>query len=319
VNRLEEFRAGLDARQQRALEAFEARAGKFGGREFREAPIEDQEVTASGDPEAAFITRGYAAVYNRKSLDLGGFQEIIEAGAFNDVLDADPHVLLLRDHAPGTELASTRSAKFPLELRTDPRGLHFYAKAVDTTDAQDLKKRMLGGLTNQASFAFTVDSDTWEIRNEGKDSEQIIRTIHKVGELFDVTITAMGAYPQTSSQIVKDYARAFMQANGRSADEPGAEEPAPPAPTAPEAETPEVPVVERDESGDPSHPDVSERVGGDQGAVPESKQLRRARSRAQMALARHRHLIGEHDEQDRGGSAGLAGGSRADGGAVPSA
>jgi hypothetical protein len=58
VNRLEEFRAGLDARQQRALEAFEARAGKFGGREFREAPIEDQEVTASGDPEAAFITRG---------------------------------------------------------------------------------------------------------------------------------------------------------------------------------------------------------------------------------------------------------------------
>jgi HK97 family phage prohead protease len=293
VNPIEEFRANLTARQSRALEAFEQRAGRFGGREFREATIEDQEVTSSGDPDAAFITRGYAAVYNRKSLDLGGFQEIIEDHAFDDVLDGDPHVLLLRDHAPGTELASTRSTQFPLELRADPRGLHFYAKVVNTTDAQDLRKRMQGGLTNQASFAFTVDQDTWEIRNEGKADEQIIRTIHRVGELFDVTITAMGAYPQTSSLVVKDYARAFMQASGRPADAPGAEEPAPPAPSAPEAETPEGPAVERDEAGAPSLP---EGEGGDESAsVEESRRLRLARSRAKAAVARHRHLIGEHE------------------------
>jgi HK97 family phage prohead protease len=296
MNRMEEFRSRLDVRQQRALEVFEQRAGKFGGREFREAPLDEQTVENTGDPDAAFIVRGHAAVYNRKSLDLGGFQEIIEPSAFDDVLDGDPHTLLLRDHQPGTELASTRSTRFPLELRSDPKGLHFYAKVVNTTDAQDLRKRMEGGLTNQASFAFTVESDTWEIRNEGKPDEQVIRTIHKVRDLFDVTITAMGAYPQTDSSVVRGLARAYVESSGRSAEEPGAEEPAPPAPTVPEAETPEQPLVERDQSGNPSHPDG---VGGDpEDASTETKRLRQARSRAQMALARHRHHLGEHDEQD---------------------
>lgn len=306
--RLEAVRARLQTVQaRRALATFEARCGRFGDTERRTTDLDSVETDTSGNPQVDFIVRGHAAVFNRKSLDLGFFQEIIDAGAFSGVLDADPHVLLLRDHQPGTELASTRSPKFPLELREDPRGLHFYAKVAPTRSAEDLRVLMDGGIVNQASFAFTVARDTWEIKNEGKDNETILRTIHEIDQLFDVTITAMGAYPQTDSQIVRAYAFDYAIENGRLERGATSEDAATDA-TGDSADTEETTVA----SG-------SEPVGGDQGAVLESKQLRRARSRAQMALARHRHLIGEHDEQDRGGSTGVAGGSRADGGAVPAA
>jgi HK97 family phage prohead protease len=151
-----------------------------------------------------YYVRGHAAVYDRKSLDLGGFQEIV-ARAF-DVLDSDPLVHLNWDHDMGRALASTRSKTYLLELREDPKGLHFYAKVAPTTAAKDLRILMEGGVIDQASFAFTVAEDTWEIRNQGKPDEVVVRTIQQVGELFDVTVTAQGAYPQTDSQVVRSYA-----------------------------------------------------------------------------------------------------------------
>lgn len=296
--RLEEIRQRLQTVQaRRALAAFEARCGQFGATERRTAELDTVETDSSGNPAVDFIVRGHAAVFNRKSLDLGGFQEVIEAGAFAGTLDGDPHVLLLRDHQPGTELASTRSPKYPLELREDPKGLHFYAKVAPTRSAEDLRVLMDGGVVNQASFAFTVARDTWEIKNEGRDNETVLRTIHEVDALFDVTITAMGAYPQTDSQVVRALALDYALDTGRLAtseedEQRGADRAEDVATTTPD---------EGDVAGTTGHPVASgsDPVGGDHNdASVESKHLRQARSRMQMALARHRHELGEHDEQD---------------------
>jgi HK97 family phage prohead protease len=169
-------------------------------REQRMLPIEDVEWRKGGGPDQLTI-RGHASIFNRLSLNLGGFRERISPGAFTEALDNNPDVHALWDH--DTRLVLARTKNKTLELREDPIGLHFWAKVADTSYARDLRVLMERGDVDQASFAFTVapGGDEWNIREE--DGEEIVeRTINKVGELFDVTVCAQGAYPQTDTSVV---------------------------------------------------------------------------------------------------------------------
>lgn len=165
-------------------------------REQRILPIE-AEWRESGSGGGQMTVRGHASVYERLSLDLGGFRERIARGAFDKVLDRDPDVHLVWDHSTRHVLARTKNKT--LELRADPVGLHYWAKTAPTSYAADLRILMERGDIDQASFAFTVARDEWEI----DDDESVTRTILEVGELYDVTITAQGAYPQTDSKVVE--------------------------------------------------------------------------------------------------------------------
>jgi hypothetical protein len=138
------------------------------------------------------------------------------------------------------------SNKYQLELREDPRGLHYWARVAPTSFATDLRLLMEGGVIDQASFAFTVEQDKWEIRNEGKPDEMVVRTVEKVRDLYDVTICAQGAYPQSDSQVVRAYALDYAESTGRLEDREATSEDA--APSAPQVETPEEPVVDTEDT-----------------------------------------------------------------------
>jgi HK97 family phage prohead protease len=166
-------------------------------REHRVLPLDDVEWRASGSGEGELTVRGHAAVFNRSSLDLGGFRETIDPHAFDNVLDTNPDVHALWDH--DTRLVLARTTNKTLELRADPIGLHFWAKVANTSYAKDLRLLMERGDVNQASFAFTVARDEWTV----DDKEQVTRTILEVDQLYDVTVTAQGAYPQTDTSVVK--------------------------------------------------------------------------------------------------------------------
>jgi HK97 family phage prohead protease len=327
-----DFRDLLSPREQRALANFEARCGVLGDRERRQAPLEIDQIAAPGDPgsDAAFIAKGHAAVYDRKSLDLGGFQEKIDPTAFNPVLDRHPLVHLNWDHDMRYALASTDSTDYLLELRSDPKGLHYYAKVAPVSYANDLRILMKGGVIKQASFAFTVAHDSWEIVNRDKPDEYVVRTIHEIGELFDVTITAQGAYPQTDSQVVRAYAFNYAQSRGLFATDtaetsdvelthdearegvglpkldPDVDTEAV-APTAPEVETPEEPAVGASEgipshtgngagADDPSH--TGNGAGGDVEAAS-NPLIRALRLHSRQELSYHRSLLEKTHEQDR--------------------
>jgi HK97 family phage prohead protease len=165
-------------------------------REQRVLPLEDVEWRESGSGEGQLTVRGHAAVFDRLSLDLGGFRERIDPGAFTAALDRNPDVHALWDHDTKYVLARTKNKT--LELREDPVGLHFWAKVADTSYAKDLRKLMERGDVDQASFAFTVARDEWTV----DDQENVTRTILEVGDLYDVTVTAQGAYPQTATSVV---------------------------------------------------------------------------------------------------------------------
>jgi len=212
--------------QMAALHAQEEDSRERSAPERRALSLEDVVCRASGKPGEGIIFRGHAAVFDRRSLDLGGFSEIIKPGAFAEALDSSPDVHLVWDHDGRATLART-SGKYLLELREDPRGLHFYANAAPTSYAKDLALLMDGGTIDQGSFAFTVPKggDTWDV----DEDENVTRTIHKIDGLFDVTITRSGAYPQTDTTVVQRSLQAFREARDLPTDEDHIVEPDEPA------------------------------------------------------------------------------------------
>lgn len=163
-------------------------------------PFEVQEVRDSGAGQGIYTVKGLASVYNKWSLDLGGFREKVAPGAFDRVLGEDPHVLHVWDHDTSKALSSTRSKDYPLELKSAKDGLEFYSRVAPTSYAMDLRTLLEGGVVDQSSFAFTVAKDEWRFVEED-DQERVERTILEVDGLFDVTTCAMGAYPQTTSTL----------------------------------------------------------------------------------------------------------------------
>jgi HK97 family phage prohead protease len=164
-------------------------------------PIAEVRFDASGDPQAkgSWTMRGHAAVFNRKSHDLGGFRTSLAPGAFTEVLNTNPDVHMLVDHDTRWVLARTKNNS--LELREDPYGLHVWARFAKTSTADEVATLMQGGFVDQMSFACDIGEDEWTQDSSGN----ITRTIFSVSALYDVTVCAQGAFPQTDAQLVASF------------------------------------------------------------------------------------------------------------------
>lgn len=146
------------------------------------------------DKDGKQMVRGYAAVFNSNSEDLGGFIERIDPKFFNGVLDQD--VRALYNHKEDFVLGRTTSGT--LQIGVDDKGLWYEYEDPDTTFSRDLLKSMKRGDVSQSSFGFTVAEDSWEERG-GKT----YRTLLKAERLFDVSPVSFPAYPDTSVAMRK--------------------------------------------------------------------------------------------------------------------
>ena len=133
-------------------------------------------------------------MYNSRSVDLGGFEEVIEPGAFDGILDRNPDVFALFNHEPESVLA--RSTSGTLRLSLDDKGLAYSFDMPDTTLGRDLAELMTRGDIYSSSFAFMVDSAEFRKEN-GKN----VRYISKIKDLVDVSVVTTPAYPEASSAI----------------------------------------------------------------------------------------------------------------------
>jgi len=173
-------------------------------REIRVLGLEGLEIRHSGRPNEGFTLRGYVAVHNQTSHDLGGFREQIATGAFDEVLATEPDVHLTWDH--DTRYVAARTKNNTLHLSSDETGLLIDAQVGNYSWAKDLRTALERGDINQGSFAFTVADGGDEFAAD--DDGNVMRTINNVGNLYDVTVTAQGAYPQTSLAAVRSLAKA---------------------------------------------------------------------------------------------------------------
>ncbi|HEX9344233.1 MAG TPA: HK97 family phage prohead protease, partial [Actinomycetota bacterium] len=173
---------------------------------------------------------GYAAVFNARSGDLGGFREEIAPGAFTDALAADGDVLALVEHNPGLILG--RRSSSTLSLQQDARGLRVEIDPPNTTVGNDAIENVRRGDIKGMSFRFPRGAkDSW--RKDGSDS---VRTLHKVG-LLEVTLTSIPAYDATSVSLraLDDRAEAELRSYYEAqiaALTPPPKAPEPPAPAA---------------------------------------------------------------------------------------
>ncbi len=137
--------------------------------------------------------RGYAAVFDTETDIAGYWREKLARGAFADAISkasADVHALFNHD----ANLVLGRMKAGTLRLAEDERGLTVEIDPPDTQDARDLIAKIQRGDIDQMSFAFTMRGGT-----QAWDDSQTppLRTIEKVGELFDVSVVTRGAYPTT--------------------------------------------------------------------------------------------------------------------------
>ncbi|MDC8450812.1 MAG: HK97 family phage prohead protease [Nitrospira sp.] len=137
---------------------------------------------------------GYGAVYNSKSLDLGGFVEVIQPGAFRDSLRTR-EVRALYAHDDHALLGRTRNGT--LELREDAKGLRFSLRLPNTTLGRDIAALVGDGTLSQMSFGFSVakDGDAWT-----RERGQMVRVLKKVN-LSELSIVATPAYEETSVSL----------------------------------------------------------------------------------------------------------------------
>ena len=167
--------------------------------ERRDFAFEDEQeliVESRADGRAAII--GYAAVYNRLSLDLGGFKEEILPGAFDKILSRQrgkQDVVALFNHDSNIVLGRTSSGT--LELSSDTKGLRYVVTPpVSRADVMELiQRRDVRG----SSFAFTVDKNGEGFR-QGEDGNAV-RQIREVSGLYDVGPVLVPAYPATSASV----------------------------------------------------------------------------------------------------------------------
>ena len=145
------------------------------------------------EPESRHI-EGYGSVFNERSLDLGGFVEMIAPGAFDGVIERSD-VKCYLDHNPEKGiLARSRNGKGSLSLVIDEKGLKYSFDAPKTNLGDEVVEGLKRGDYSQSSFAFTVDDEVWTKEADGT----YLRTITKIGGLYDVSIVANPAYEGTS-------------------------------------------------------------------------------------------------------------------------
>ena len=150
------------------------------------------ETRIEADKEARTIT-GYAAIYNSDSEDLGGFIERMSKGSFDGRLQDDVRVLFNHDN----NLVLGRTISGTATLEVDEKGLRYTCQLPDTSYAKDLIELMERGDVTQSSFAFTIEDESWEERADG----MLIRTVKKVGQLYDVSPVTYPAYTEATSGL----------------------------------------------------------------------------------------------------------------------
>lgn len=155
---------------------------------------------------------GHAAVFNELSVELWGFREQIAPGAFVDAIKRSDAKALF-NHDPRLILGRMKAQT--LRVWEDERGLAFECDLPDTQMARDLLVSIKRGDITQMSFAFSVaeGGDDWAYVGPN-----LIRTVNRVEEVFDVSPVTYPAYEGTVvSNEARSHAAALQSAHNPAA------------------------------------------------------------------------------------------------------
>lgn len=161
------------------------------GRQYRnvkELRIAEQNEAA----EPGYMVRGYATTYNEPyTLYEDEYIEIREQVAPGAFEKADVSDVIFQYNHEGRVYARTRNKT--LSLESDEHGLLINADLGGTETGRQLYEEIKGGYTDKMSFGFTVDGDEVEEQREKGKRTVYLRTITRIGKLYDVSAVSIPA------------------------------------------------------------------------------------------------------------------------------
>lgn len=161
------------------------------GRQYRNVK-EIRSDAVPFDEKKRYRVRGYATTYNEPyTLYSDDDIEIREQVAPEAFADADMSDVIMQYNHEGRVFARTRNNT--LSLTSDEHGLLIEADLGGTEIGRQLFDEIDGGYTDRMSFGFTVDADeVSEEREKGKRTIYL-RTITRIGKLYDVSAVSIPA------------------------------------------------------------------------------------------------------------------------------
>jgi len=156
--------------------------------ETRIVEVDEFEIREDAD---GMHLEGYAALFNSRSENLGGFTETIQPGAFRASLKARNDIKFLWNHDTGAVLGSTRAGT--MVLSEDERGLKVTATLPNTSHGRDARELISRRDVSAFSFGFSMPTrggDSWN--TEG--NERLLKSVR----LHEVSLVAFPAYPETA-------------------------------------------------------------------------------------------------------------------------
>ena len=167
---------------------------KIDKREYRKIDAGLMETRTAED--GAKVVEGYATTFN-SPYELWRDKEMtvneqVDRHAFDETDMTD--VIMQYDHE-GRVFA--RIANGTLGLDADDHGLHIRANLGGTEIGRQLFEEIQGGYTNKMSFGFTVTGEERKVTKDADGHITVLRTITKIGKLFDVSAVSLPANDAT--------------------------------------------------------------------------------------------------------------------------
>ena len=160
----------------------------------------DLQFRAEDTEDGKMQINGYAAVFN--SPETYGYTEVIAPTAFDG---ADMSDVVLRYNHNDSFMVLARTRNKSLELNIDATGLFMNATLQDDiTEHRNIFNAIKSGLIDKQSFAFSVEEDEY-------DYDTDIRTITKIGKVYDVSVVDQPFYNATDVQVARTKGHDFME------------------------------------------------------------------------------------------------------------
>lgn len=183
----------------------ELRAQQPQGDTPEDAKTGDQQPDDKQQDKQPKTIEGYALLFNSPSKDLGGFTEVIDPKALDNV-DLS-NVIMLDQHDYSKPLASVKAGTLKLDI--DDKGLHFVATLDDSVSyANDAYQNVKSGNVDSMSFRFDVDDGGDEFTQD--EQGNVTRTIKQVKDLFEVSTVTVPAYDDSNVQVDKRSYEEFL-------------------------------------------------------------------------------------------------------------
>lgn len=166
---------------------------------------DQQQPDKQPDKQQPKTIEGYALLFNSPSKDLGGFVEVIDPKALDNV-DLS-NVIMLDQHDYSKPLASVKAGTLKLDI--DDKGLHFVASLDDSVSyANDAYQNVKSGNVDSMSFRFDVDDGGDQFTQD--ENGNVTRTIKQVKDLFEVSTVTVPAYDDSNVQVDKRSYEEFL-------------------------------------------------------------------------------------------------------------